>query len=88
VKADVSHPSMRSWLDGLTTAGGRYAAFETGFKLSPGSATKRLSRGLEAAGYTRAAAPERFLVAGTYGPMRDGEIERARAWGAALAQTV
>ena len=27
----------------------------------------------------------RFFVEGSYGPLRDGELERARAWGAALA---
>ena len=28
---------------------------------------------------------ERFLVGGSYGPLKDGELERARAWGAELA---
>jgi hypothetical protein len=86
VKADLTHPSMRLWLSDLLPASGRYATFETGFKLSPGSATKRISQGMESVGYTRAAKPERFLVAGTYGPMREGEVERARAWGATLAR--
>ena len=82
--ADASHPLLRSWLEGLPEGSGRFAAFETGYKWSP-AATKRISRGMEAAGYTQAAKPERFLVAGSYGPMKDGEIERARAWGATLA---
>ena len=81
---DLSHPSMRSWLEGLPKGSGRFAAFETGYKWSP-AATKRIARGLEAAGYTEAAKPERFLVAGGYGPMKEGELERARAWGATLA---
>jgi len=29
---------------------------------------------------------ERFIVAGAYGPLRDGELERARQWGTDLAQ--
>jgi hypothetical protein len=37
-------------------------------------------------GYRIAAKSERFIVAGGYGPLRDGELERARAWGAALAR--
>jgi len=84
--ADVSHPSMRSWLEGLPKGAGRFAAFETGYKMSPG-ATKRIAKGLKAAGYTEAADPERFIVAGGYGPMKEGELERARAWGATLAGT-
>jgi len=31
---------------------------------------------------------QRFLVKGTYGPLRDGELERARGWGGELAQTM
>ena len=33
----------------------------------------------------RAPRPMRFFVEGSYGPLRDGELDRARAWGAALA---
>ena len=82
--ADVSHPLMRAWLEGLPKASGRFAAFETGYKWSP-AATKRTARGMKAAGYTEAAKAERFLVSGSYGPMKDGELERARAWGVTLA---
>jgi len=35
---DLSHPSLRSWLESLPKGSGRAAAFETGFKLSPGGA--------------------------------------------------
>jgi hypothetical protein len=31
---------------------------------------------------------QRFVVQGTYGPLRDGELEKARQWGAELAQEV
>lgn len=92
--ADVSHPSMREWLDSVpkvtSPSAGKasYAAYETRFKWSPGSATGAISRSLEAAGYRQVAKRERFLITGTYGPMRDGEIERARRWGAELAKTV
>ena len=83
--ADVSHTLMRVWLEGLPKGSGRFATFETGYKWSPG-ATKRIARGLKAAGYTEAAEPERFLVAGGYGPMQEGELERAREWGVTLAK--
>ena len=82
---DLSHPSMRSWLETLPKGAGRAAAFETGFKLSPGSAAGTILKKLKDLGYEPVAKKERFLVKGTYGPLREGEIERAKAWGVALA---
>jgi hypothetical protein len=63
---------------------GRAAAFETKIWWSPGSAAKKIISKLEAAGYKAAAKPEKFLVTDKYGPLKDGEIDRARAWGASL----
>jgi hypothetical protein len=85
---DLSHPSLRSWLDGLSRGSGLAAAFETRIWWSPGSAAKTILGKLEAAGYRPAAKAERFIVKGRYGPLRDGELERARAWGVELAQAV
>jgi flavodoxin len=85
-KADLSSPSMRSWLGALPDGGARFAAFETRIWWSPGSAPKTIAALLEAKGYHSVAAPEKFLVTGRYGPLKDGEIERARAWGATLAR--
>jgi hypothetical protein len=82
---DLSHPSTRSWLEGLPEGSGRCAAFETAFRFSPGSATSGILRGLERVGYRRIAKGHRFFVKGVYGPLRDGELERARRWGAELA---
>ena len=84
---NLSHPSMRSWLDALPKGKGRAAAFDTQFKWSP-SATSSIIKGLERAGYRRVAKPQKFLVKGTYGPLREGELERARAWGRELAKLV
>ena len=83
---DLSHPSMRSWLESLRKGSGRAAAFETRIWWSPGSAAKAILGKLEAAGYLQAAKAERFIVKGRYGPLRDGELERAKAWGAELAR--
>ena len=77
---------MRAWLDALPQSSGRAAAFETRIWWSPGSAAKAILRKLEALGYRPAARAERFVVQGKYGPLRDGELERAKAWGAELAQ--
>jgi len=85
---DLSHPSMRSWLAALPAGQGRFAAFDTRFKWTPGGATSRIARGLEGAGYRLAAKAQHFLIKGSHGPMRDGELDRARQWGSELARTV
>jgi hypothetical protein len=83
---DLSQPSLRSWLAALPKGSGRSAAFETRFRWSPGSATGAIAKGLQGAGYRRIAKDKPFMVKGTYGPLADGELERAKAWGAELAQ--
>jgi hypothetical protein len=64
------------------------AAFETHIWWSPGSAAKAILSKLEAAGYRPATKFQRFIVKGRYGPLRLGELEWAKAWGAELAQTM
>jgi hypothetical protein len=86
--ADVSHPPLRTWLDALPSGHGWGAAFETRIWWSPRGATGSIEAKLKQAGYQRLARGERFVVAGAYGPMRDGELERARQWGAELAQAL
>jgi hypothetical protein len=85
---DLSHPSLRSWLESLPRGRGQAAAFETRIWWSPRGATGDIERGLERAGYHRAATAQKFVVKDKYGPLRDGEVERARRWGEALAQAV
>ena len=85
---DLSHPSMRSWLNALPKGGGRAAAFETGFKLSPSLAAHKILKMLEGRGYQPIAKKERFLVKGAYGPLREGELDRAKAWGVELAKSL
>ena len=86
--ADFSGPTLRSWLARLPAGSGRAAAFETRLWWSPGGATRAIADGLERAGYRSVDTPHRFVVKGKYGPLRDGELERARLWGAALAQAL
>lgn len=83
---DLSHPPMRAWLDALPAGKGRAAAFETRMWFSPGGATGAILKGLKKAGYEPLAGSKRFRVAGMYGPLKPGELERARAWGAKLRQ--
>jgi hypothetical protein len=86
--ADFRGPSLRSWLERLPAGGGRAAAFETRLWWSPGGATGAIVDGLTRAGYRCVDTPRRFVVKGKYGPLRDGELERARQWGAALARAL
>jgi len=84
--ADLSHPSMRSSLDALPPGHGREAAFDTRVRGPFGSAAPKIAERLERAGYRVLGKPQGFIVKGKPGPLRDGELERAREWGEALAR--
>ena len=83
--ADVSAPSMRSWLAVLPARERGIAGFETRIWWSPGSAAKTIIELAVEKGCRQVAPPEKFVVTGRYGPLKTGELERARAWGATLA---
>ena len=83
---DLSHPALRAWLETVPAGNGRAAAFETRMWFSPGGATGAILKGLRKAGYAPLARGQRFRVAGMYGPLKAGELERARAWGQRLAR--
>lgn len=51
-----------------------------------GSAAAAITKRLERLGLETVTEPEHFWVAGTQGPLRDGELERARDFGRAIAQ--
>jgi hypothetical protein len=76
---------MRSWLESLPPGHGRSAAFDTQVRGPFGKAAPAIAAGLEKAGYARLSEPVGFIVAGRFGPLRDGEIQRAQRWGADLA---
>ncbi len=88
VPPDLAHPSLRSWLATLPPGRGRpAAAFETRIWWSPRGATGDIAGGFERAGYEPVGDGGKFVVRDKYGPLRTGELDRARAWGAALAAT-
>jgi hypothetical protein len=63
------------------------ATFDTAIRkrwFPSGSAAKPAARRLARRGYRLVAKPEHFYVEGRNGPLVAGELERARAWGAAL----
>jgi len=88
--AIVSHGvGLREWLEELSlpVGGTRFAAFDTKVvrpKL-PGSAAKAADKQLRRMGGRPVADPRTFWVKGRTDGLVDGELEAARAWGAALA---
>lgn len=50
-----------------------------------GYAANTIAKALEKKGGRLLASPEGFLVTGEQGPLKDGELERAAAWGAQIA---
>ena len=72
-------------LEALPAGHGRSAAFDTQVRGPFGKAAPTIAEALEGAGYARLADPVGFTVAGKFGPLRKGELERARRWGSELA---
>jgi flavodoxin len=84
-------------LDAMLAQGRKAAAFDTRLDpedISPaplrwvvhagGYAADRIAAGLKRKGFALLGAPEGFLVGGTEGPLKPGELERATAWAKAL----
>lgn len=85
---DLSCPLLRTWLEGLDPGSGWGAAFDTRVRGPFGKGAPEIGKQLEARGYVCITEPDGFVVRGKHGPLRDGEIERARSWGADLAREV
>lgn len=87
-------------LKGRALANTRAAAFDTRFDMAEvdsrvlrfaakmagdaAYAAPRIASALEAAGATLVVEPEGFIVEGTEGPLRPGELERAADWAARI----
>lgn len=85
---DLSHPSIRAWLNELPAGTAWCAAFDTQVRGPFGKGAPSIAKLLQAKGYRLLAAPEGFIVSGKQGPLRPGELERAHAWGAQLRQLI
>jgi Flavodoxin domain len=84
--AAAEGPGLRAWLRELGH-GSRAAAFDTRADKAAGltgSAARGIARRLRRRGW-KVVSRESFLVDDSEGPLADGELERARAWGARLA---
>jgi hypothetical protein len=85
----ADEPGLRRWLHDLRpTDGGRAATFDTRLDKSPlltGTAARGIARRLHRRGYD-VIGDESFLVEDAEGPLEEGELDRARAWGEQLAR--
>lgn len=82
---------IREWLKSLPVRTGttRATAFDTHVTSRfTGSAARAASRRLDRLDYPLVAAPEGFRVTAVKGPLLDGELDRARAWGITLGAAV
>lgn len=81
-------PGMRRFVDALSEDEARVVAcFDTRFEKSmilTGSAAATMARKVRRLGYRVVADPESFFVLHTEGPLKEGELARARAWGHSL----
>ena len=85
----VEGPGIREWLDALPRpeSGHKAAAFDTRlpFPLA-GGAARPIARKLRRRGYEIVAGPKGFVVDEAEGPLRTGERDRAKAWGASIVR--
>jgi hypothetical protein len=82
-------PGLRTWFHDLPKAaeGRQAAAFDTRLATPmAGGAAHGIAHRLRRHGYELVAAPEGFVLDGAEGPLRAGEHDRARGWGAAIAR--
>jgi Flavodoxin len=87
LEEDAEGPGVREWFDGLPKLrdGGQAAAFDSRLPSSmAGGAARGIARRLRRHGYRLLSEPEGFIVDDSYGPLRSGEINRAKQWGAQL----
>lgn len=80
---------LREWLDAADDARLTAAAFDTHARRPnlPGWASRAALKRLRRLGCTTVGRAASFYVDGYEGPVLDGELDRARAWGAAVAET-
>ncbi|GAA1504923.1 flavodoxin family protein [Terrabacter terrae] len=89
--ATAARQGLREWIETVTPrAGLPVVTFDTRIhvKMLPGSAAAAAAKALRHRGFDRAERGESFWVQDTAGPVVEGELERAREWGAELATRV
>jgi hypothetical protein len=89
LEPDAEGPGLREWFDSLPKDkdSGLAAAFDTRLAgAMAGGAAHGIARRLRKHGYHLVNDPQGFVVDDAHGPLRAGEIERAKQWGAQLVQ--
>jgi flavodoxin len=81
---------LREWIGGLHDDGGDSlaATFDTRIvkvRHLPGSAAKAAAKAMRGKGYRMLVPPRSYYVTDVEGPLVEGEVDRARAWGEELA---
>ena len=92
LEPELDQPPVRDWLAGIPSGTGIAAAFDTRVRgpLGKGGASK-IEKLLEEKGFRVAHVSQGFLIANEKNPkspasmLREGELEKARKWGAELA---
>jgi hypothetical protein len=87
VEPGATGPGVRDWLPTLPAprSGARAAAFDTrGDAPMVGGAARPIARKLRHAGYQLASRPTGFLIEQGQGPLKQGELDKARTWAADL----
>jgi hypothetical protein len=84
---------LREWMAALPSGqhAEKIATFDTKIKSMrnlPGSAAKSAAKAAHRHGYESLSKAESFYVEDVDGPLLDGEIDRARAWGRQLAASM
>jgi len=81
---------LREWLEALAPSDRATPAVTFDTRVDkphvPGSAAKKARKRLRHRGFEDFDEPQSFYVHGKAGPLADGEVDRARAWGADLAR--
>jgi hypothetical protein len=91
VRPGAQERGLREYLDTAPNlSGAAVAAFDTKVRMRfmPGSAARKALRRLRDLGCRPVHPAESFYVAGTTGPLLDGELDRARQWAGAVAAAV
>jgi Flavodoxin len=89
LEEDAEGPGVREWFDSLPEIedNGHAAAFDTRLgSAMAGGAARGIARRLRRHGYHLVSDPEGFVVEDAYGPLRAGETDRAKEWGAQLVR--
>jgi flavodoxin len=87
----AEEPGLRAWIRDLSPSeGGKAAAFDTRADQSPwltGAASRGIAKRLRRRGYD-VFSTESFVVEDSEGPLAAGELDRAWAWAAKLAESL